>query len=55
MEGVWSGDVNLNDGEVEQQYKQSQDRLSMIMSIMLPSNREKQLTSVLSQLKEDVL
>ena len=58
MKGIWSGDVNLNDGELEQQYKQYQDRLSLIMSIKLSSNREEllgQLTSVLSHMKEDVL
>lgn len=58
MKGIWSGDINLNDGELEQQYKHYQDRLSMIMSIKLSSNRKEllgQLTSVLGQLKEDVL
>jgi hypothetical protein len=58
MKGVWSGDVNLDDGKLEQQYKQYQDRLSLIMSIKLSSNRDEllgQLTSILCQLKEDVV
>lgn len=58
MKEVWSGDVNFNDGELERQYKQYQDRLSLIMSVKLSSNCEElfgQLTSVLHQLEEDVL
>ena len=34
MKGIWSGDVNLNDGELEKQYKEYQDRLSLIMRFM---------------------
>ena len=39
MKGKWSGDINLNDRELERQYKQyqTQDRLLMIMSIKLQS------------------
>ena len=58
MKGIWSGDVDMNDGDLERQYKEYQDRLSMIMSIKLSSNREEllgQLTLILSQLKADVL
>ena len=57
MKGIWSGDINLNDGELEKQYKEYQDRLSLIMSLKLSPNRREllgQLTSVLRQLKEDV-
>ena len=57
MKGIWSGDINLNDGELEQQYQRYQDRLSLIMSIKLSSNCDEllgQLTSVLRHLKEDV-
>ena len=58
MKGIWSGDVNLNDGELEKQYKEYQDRLSLIMSLELSPNHGEflgQLTSVLRQLKEDVV
>ena len=58
MKGIWSGDVNLNDGELEKQYKEYQDRLSLIMSLKLSPNRGEllgQLTSVLHWLKEDVV
>ena len=34
MKRIWSGDVNLNDGELEKQYKEYQDRLSLIMRFM---------------------
>ena len=58
MKGIWSRDVNLNDGELEKQYKEYQDRLSLIMSLKLSPNHGEflgQLTSVLRQLKEDVV
>ncbi len=33
--GIWSGDVDLNDGDVERQYKKYQDRLLVIQNLQL--------------------
>lgn len=55
MRGVWSGDVDLNDGNLHQQYKLYQDRLSRITSLKLSSNLEEvciQIASMLCELKD---
>lgn len=56
--GVWSGDVNLNDGALEQQLKVYQERLSRINGIKSGSDREgllRQLTAAIDELKEDLM
>lgn len=35
LKGIWSGDVDLNDGKLQDQYKRYSDRLSFIKKIGL--------------------
>ena len=56
--GVWSGDVNLNDGALEKQLKLYQERLSRVNDIKLVSDREallRQLAAAIDELKEDLM
>ena len=56
--GVWSGDVNLNDGVLEQQLKVYQERLSRINDIKPGVEHEgllRQLTVAIVELKEDLV
>lgn len=55
----WSGDVDLDDGELQKQYNNYQQRLHFIKGIGLPPRHERpliivDLKLVKEQLKEDV-
>ena len=57
MRGAWSGDVDLNDGELQQQHKAYQDRLARIECMKYTPDREQlcdHLHSIIDHLKEDL-
>ena len=58
MRGIWSGDVNLNDGDLEQQFEEYQRRIEDIKGLQLvTSDREGMylhLDSVLQPLNADL-
>ena len=56
--GVWSGDVNLNDGALEEQFQVYQDRLSRVADIKLCDDRGRllrQLGGIVHELQEDLV
>lgn len=56
--GIWSGDVNLNDGNLEHNYQTYKDRLTSIQKLQLNSSDRTGLSAQLeyfnAQVKEDL-
>ena len=56
--GVWSGDVDWNDGALQDQFKLYKDRLSRVTDIKLSNDRERllrQLAAIAHELQEDLV
>ena len=59
MRGVWSGDIDLNDGGLDKQYENYKGRLSCIQSLKIRDASDRdglhtQLNTIAQQVKDDL-